>query len=94
MKIKTKLTSGIGLLFMIIVLLGVLAISYIDKLADDNYNSLDYAKGMLYALDNLETDREALNIFMENLEKQRLNITEINESEATDRLARHFKLLD
>ena len=51
MKIKTKLTSGIGLLFMIIVLLGVLAISYIDKLADDtknilsdNYNSLDYAK--------------------------------------------------
>jgi len=90
MKIKTKLTSGIGLLFMIIVLLGVLAISYIDKLADDtknilsdNYNSLDYAKGMLYALDNLETDREALNIFMENLEKQRLNITEINESEAT-----------
>ena len=82
MKIKTKLTSGIGLLFMIIVLLGVLAISYIDKLADDtktilsdNYNSLDYAKGMLYALDNLETDREALNIFMENLEKQRLNIT-------------------
>ena len=84
MKIKTKLTSGIGLLFMIIVLLGVLAISYIDKLADDtknilsdNYNSLDYAKGMLYALDNLETDREALNIFMENLEKQRLNITEI-----------------
>ncbi|MBS5625009.1 MAG: ATP-binding protein [Butyricimonas virosa] len=101
MKIKTKLTSGIGLLFMIIVLLGVLAISYIDKLADDtknilsdNYNSLDYAKGMLYALDNLETDREALNIFMENLEKQRMNITEINESEATDRLARHFKLLD
>ena len=81
MKIKTKLTSGIGLLFMIIVLLGVLAISYIDKLADDtknilsdNYNSLDYAKGMLYALDNLETDREALNIFMENLEKQRMNI--------------------
>ena len=78
MKIKTKLTSGIGLLFMIIVLLGVLAISYIDKLADDtknilsdNYNSLDYAKGMLYALDNLETDREALNIFMENLENQR-----------------------
>ena len=99
MKIKTKLTSGIGLLFMIIVLLGVLAISYIDKLADDtknilsdNYNSLDYAKGMLYALDNLETDREALNIFMENLEKQRLNITEINESEATNRLARHFNL--
>ena len=90
MKIKTKLTSGIGLLFMIIVLLGVLAISYIDKLADDtknilsdNYNSLDYAKGMLYALDNLETDREALNIFMENLEKQRMNITEINESEPT-----------
>ena len=82
MKIKTKLTSGIGLLFMIIVLLGVLAISYIDKLADDtknilsdNYNSLDYAKGMLYALDNLETDREALNIFMENLEKQRLKST-------------------
>ena len=40
MKIKTKLTSGIGLLFMIIVLLGVLAISYIDKLADDTKNIL------------------------------------------------------
>ena len=101
MKIKTKLTSGIGLLFIIIVLLGALAISYIHKLSDDtqniladNYNSLDYAKGMLHALDNLETDREALNIFMENLEKQSRNITEINEAEATGRLARHFKLLD
>ena len=96
MKIKTKLTSGIGLLFMINVLLGVLAISYIEKPADDTKNirnpittiRLITSKGTLYALDDLETDREALNIIMENLEKQRLNITEINESEATDRSAR------
>lgn len=89
------------MLFVIIVLLSALSIGYIYKLSRDtqniladNYNSLDYAKGMLYALDHVETDREALGIFMDNLEKQRKNVTEVDEAEATDRLARHFKLLD
>lgn len=97
MKIKTKLTYGIGLLFAMIVLLGAMSVVYIKELASDtkniladNYNSLDYAKQMLYALDNFEKEPEALNVFVENLKKQQNNITEVNEAEATTKLMIHF----
>ena len=49
MNIKTKLTYGIGLLFVLITLLGGLAIKNIHNVSDDtqniladNYNSLLY----------------------------------------------------
>ncbi|MCR9012801.1 sensor histidine kinase [Gabonibacter chumensis] len=100
MKIKTKLTSGIGILFLIIVLMGTLSVGYIYKLSADtqniladNYNSLDYAKRMLQAVEQIETDQSAIQVFIENLERQRKNITEIDESEVTERLIRHFRLL-
>lgn len=51
MKLKTKLTLGVGLLFLLIVLLSVIGALYINKLKSDtekiltaNYNSLEYAK--------------------------------------------------
>lgn len=100
MRIKTKLTSGIGILFLIIVLMGTLSVGYIYKLSADtqniladNYNSLDYAKRMLQAVEQIETDQSAIQVFIENLERQRKNITEIDESEVTERLIRHFRLL-
>ena len=51
MNIKTKLTYGIGLLFVLITLLGGLAIKNIHNVSDDtqniladNYNSLLYSR--------------------------------------------------
>lgn len=98
MKIKTKLIFGIGLLFALIVLLGGMAVKYIhDMSADtknilaDNYQSLDYARQMLYALENFDKDSVSPDVFIENLKKQQNNITEIHEAEATTRLMMHFE---
>lgn len=99
MKLKTKLTYGIGILFTMIVVLGLLSVKYISDLSGDtrniladNYKSLDYAKKMLYALENINTDPAAERIFTENLALQQENITEIDEGDATARLKRHFHL--
>ena len=58
MNIKTKLTYGIGLLFVLITLLGGLAIKNIHNVSDDtqniladNYNSLLYSRQMLESLE-------------------------------------------
>lgn len=97
MKIKTKLTYGIGILFAMVLALGLLSVKYIQDLASDtqniladNYNSLNYARQMLYALDNMPDDEMALNTFAENLRKQQENITEIDEEAATTKLIVHF----
>ena len=62
MNIKTKLTYGIGLLFVLITLLGGLAIKNIHNVSDDtqniladNYNSLLYSRQMLESLDRKST---------------------------------------
>jgi uncharacterized protein YxeA len=39
MKLKTKLTLGVGLLFVLIVLLSVIGSFYINKLKSDTKNS-------------------------------------------------------
>ena len=51
MNIKTKLTYGIGPLFVLITLLGGLAIKNIHNILADNYNSLLYSRQMLESLD-------------------------------------------
>ena len=80
LKIKTKLTSGIGLLFTLIVLLGGVAVKNItDMSADtqnilaDNYNSLLYSRRMLDALERIKTDPTARTEFEKNLELQKKN---------------------
>ena len=72
MKLKTKLTYGIGILFAMIVALGLLSVKYISNLSADtrniladNYKSLDYAKKMLYALENIQADTTNRQIFIE-----------------------------
>ncbi|MDD6209499.1 MAG: ATP-binding protein [Bacteroidales bacterium] len=98
MKIKTKLTYGIGALFAMIVLILVVSVTYIRTVSADtrnilaaNYNSLSYAKQMIYVLDRLNEDTGARNIFVENLKKQQQNITETDEGEITARLTMHFQ---
>ena len=98
MKIKTKLTLGVGLLFVLIVLLSVLGSVYINKLKSDtekiltaNYNSLEFSQNMLLALDKIKTDSAvAIKDFKKNNILQEKNLTEFGEKEATQNLNLHF----
>lgn len=100
MKIKTKLTFGVGLLFTLIILLSVVSTYYVNRLKQDtsnilrtNYNTLEYARGMLIALDKLGKDPQALSRFEANLNRQLVNETEVGEHEVTQRIAADFDSL-
>lgn len=98
MKLKTKLTLGVGLLFFLIVLLSVIGSVYINKLKSDtekiltaNYNSLEFSKNMLLALDKIGTDSTvAIADFRKNNALQEKNLTEFGEKEVTQNLDLHF----
>ena len=94
MNIKTKLTYGIGLLFVLITLLGGLAIKNIHNVSDDtqniladNYNSLLYSRQMLESLDAIRENPNARKNFEAGLEAQRNNLTEKDEDVLTNRLS-------
>lgn len=91
MKIKTKLTLGVGLLFLLIILLSLVSAKYLYDLKSDtenvlvdNYRTLEYSRNMLLALE--EGGGNAVQRFQENLANQENNITEVNEKEVTARL--------
>ncbi|MFR0678817.1 ATP-binding protein [Dysgonomonas mossii] len=97
MKIKTKLTFGVGLLFCLIILLAGVSIWYINDLRRDtgniliaNYNTLEYSRNMLLALDEMEANPEAVSSFETNLKKQLKNETETGESEITLQISNLF----
>lgn len=98
MKLKTKLTLGVGLLFLLIVLLSVIGSVYINKLKSDtekiltaNYNSLEYSKNMLIALDRMSTDSVvSVRDFEKNNALQENNLSEMGEKEITQNLKIHF----
>ena len=94
MNIKTKLTYGIGLLFVLITLLGGLAIKNIHNVSDDtqniladNYNSLLYSRQMLESLDAIRENPNARKEFEAGLEAQKKNLTEKDEDVLTNRLS-------
>ncbi len=100
MKIKTKLNAGVGLLFLMIIVLSALSGWYINQLKKDtnnilaaNYNTLQYSRNMLLALEEINSDPLAYNVFEKHLEKQKRNVTEPGEKEATENIAVHFKFL-
>jgi PAS domain S-box-containing protein len=96
MKIKTKITLGVGLLFLMILLLGIVSARYMyalktdtENVLVDNYRTLEYSRAMLLALEEgTEYARRKLD---ENLQKQEGNITEIHEMEVTQELRDHFE---
>lgn len=97
MKIKTKLTFGVGLLFCLIMLLSGVSIWYINDLRKDtgnilmaNYNTLEYSRNMLLALDEMNSDQRAVSAFETNLKKQLKNETEIGESDITLQISNLF----
>lgn len=98
MKIKHKLISGIGLLFLMITLITVVGSVFIYKLSKDtenilvaNYNTIEYSRNMLIALNDNELSTKEATFFEENLKKQKANITEVGEQELTDKLSVDFE---
>lgn len=100
MKIKTKLTLGVGLLFAMIAFLTVLSATHINKLSNDakniladNYNTVDYCRQMLNALNSDIHNPEQQKKFRQSLEKQTRTITEVGEQEITDKIKQDFALI-
>ncbi|MCE7060082.1 ATP-binding protein [Dyadobacter sp. CY343] len=100
MKIKTKLRLGTGVLFAMVTILSVLGVRQVNILSSGsrdllkaNYNSLEYSKLMLNALEEMPTDRSAMQLFEKSLADQQKNITEAGEKELTEELSRHFSQL-
>ncbi|MCC7025728.1 MAG: HAMP domain-containing protein [Saprospiraceae bacterium] len=97
MKIKTKLTLGVGLLFLLIILLSVVGATYSNKLKQDtenilvaNYNTLEYSRHMLVSLE--DGSEKANQKFEINLQNQEHNISEIGEKETTEDLRNNFEV--
>lgn len=74
-----------------------MSIFYVNALKRDtnnilvaNYNTLEYSRNMLLSLEKFGTDKTALSVFEQNLNKQKKNVTEKGEQEATNEIAYHF----
>ncbi|MEN9908647.1 MAG: hypothetical protein RLZZ540_1796 [Bacteroidota bacterium] len=101
MKIKTKLNLGVGLLFVMIIILTFVSAFYIFSIKKDtgnilkaNYNTLEYSRNMLLSLDEITGDEgKAIATFEANLNKQNKNVTEVGEGDATLNLQKSFALL-
>ena len=98
MRIKAKLTVGVGALFLLILALAIVSGWYVNQLKKDtnnilvaNYNTLQYARNMLLSLEDVRSDKSAVNTFQKNLDLQKQNVTEIGEIEATNLIVKHFK---
>ncbi len=97
MKIKTKIRLGLIFLLAIIITLAGTGSFYINHLADlsstilkDNYESLEYGKNMIQALDEKD-DQISIKKFETNLVKEEHNITEVGENEAASELRQVFE---
>ena len=98
MKIKTKLNLGVGLLCFMILLLTIVSSFYVFSIKKDtqnilkaNYNTLEYSRNMLLALDHIgDGQNQAISEFETNLRKQLKNITETNEDQVTGAIQKSF----
>lgn len=97
-KLKTKITLGVGFLFSLLILVGGICFYYFNQTIDnqknilkDNYETIDYSQHMLQALDEWGNDpAKSQKLFEENLQNQETNITEVGEFEATKQLKKHY----
>jgi len=101
MRLKTKITLGVLFLYAMLLLVSILGYYYLTSLnakariiLEDNYETLEYSKNMLMALDALPlARRSALQRFEQQLEKQEANVTETGEGPATEQLRGAFEQL-
>lgn len=102
MRIKTKLNLGVGSLFLMIIILVLVSAYSVFSIKKDtenilkaNYNTLEYSRNMLLALDEITVDsNKAIGVFQENLKKQTQNITESGEKKGTENLNKSFDALE
>ncbi|WP_409416046.1 ATP-binding protein [Flavobacterium sp. PS2] len=102
MKIKTKLNLGVGLLFLMIIILALVSAFYIFLIKGDtenilkaNYNTLEYSRNMLTSLDEISGNEDkAIVFFKNNLDKQIINVTEAGEDKVTTNLQMSFNKLE
>ena len=94
MKIKAKLYLGIGLLFLMILILAAVSTLFVSSLKKDtenvlsaNYNSVEYARNMLKASDEMHLNKEAIAQLESNFARQKQNVTEQGEKDITERLS-------
>ena len=92
LKLKTKITAGVLFLFVMLLIVSVMGYYYLNRvnreartILEDNYESLEYAKKMLQALEHGDTAT-----FLVNLQHQEANITEPGEEKATAQARQHF----
>jgi signal transduction histidine kinase len=97
MRLKTKLIIGLGFLFIVILVFGILSIVSINRLKNNadlvlknNYETLVYDNNMLEALNKLPADTSAWKIFEDNLGLQEANVTEKGEGASTVELRNSF----
>lgn len=100
MRLKTKLSIGIGFLFAAILISGIIGIFSIYQLKndarlilEDNYETLVYSNNMLTLMDRVPFDSTVLPVFEDNLAKQESNITEAGEGLATAAVRNVFEQL-
>ncbi len=96
MKIKAKLNLGVGVLFTLILILGIVAAAYVNVLKTEtenilvaNYNSIAYSKNILFNLQSNEMG--ALSAVEKNVQSQEKNVTEQGEKETTSELRSNFE---
>lgn len=100
MNIRNRLTLGIGVLFILILLLGLQSVRSVRQLSvaskdilADNYNSVHYVEEMLRSLDRLSQDSTSRGVLINSLALQQQNITEVNEKEVTSALTQKIDAL-
>lgn len=100
MTIRTKIATGIGVLFSLLAIISVLALIAINLLSDKtenllsaNYKTIRYCNEMMHAMDRLPGDTTAYGAFEQALAQQEMNITETGEREATSNVRHWFTAL-
>ncbi len=95
--IKKKLTLGVGIQFLLILVSVAAGLVSVGLLTTDtenilraNYNSIEYCRHIGEAVDDVDHPAAAIQAFADNLEQQRLNVTEEGEQAYTDALAQNF----
>jgi signal transduction histidine kinase len=98
--IKSKITSGISIFFILMLTVSITAIYFInilssktENLLTENYNTIRYCSEMSNALNDINFNATAISVFELNLVAQEHNITETGEGVATRRLKCYFDLL-
>lgn len=99
LRLKTKITLGVLFLYIMLLIVSVLGYYYLNRLTEkakiilkDNYESLEYAKNMMVALEDLPLHRaQALQQFATSLKQQQANVTERGERTATAKVTALFE---